>query len=334
MAIKEVTQEVKKIVNLPAVSVATKIISTVGVTGGVLAAIMTVIFSPSSLFELFLIPFRLFALLMTALGLKKRSTPWGVVYDSVTKQPLDPVYVVLKDLQGKEIYSAVTDIDGRYGFLAGPGIYTITAQKTNYAFPSQRLAHHLKDELYSNLYFGETIQIENTGGAITRNIPMDSLKFDWNEFAKRDKHLMIFYSKWDARLRKGFDVLFVVGFIIAMIAFWAAPYPYNSIILVVYLAVLLLRVLGLKPKSYGYVVDRITHAPLSFAIVRVIMPGSNIEIGRKITDQYGRYYCLVLPGKFYVTVERKNSDSSYSLAYTSSVIDFAKKGIVKEKFYV
>jgi hypothetical protein len=55
-------------------------------------------------------------------GLKKKAPPWGVVYDSVTKRPLDPAYVVLKNLQGKQIASAITDLDGRYGFLVEPGV--------------------------------------------------------------------------------------------------------------------------------------------------------------------------------------------------------------------
>ena len=64
------------------------------------------------------------------------------------------------------------------------------------------------------------------------------------------------------------------------------------------------------------------------------MYGSDVEIVSKVADRYGRYYCLVPPGQYYVKIEKKNRDGSYSLVYTSKVIDVSKKGIIKEKFKV
>jgi hypothetical protein len=285
-------------------------------------------------FEIFLIPFRLFSLLMTAFGLKKRSLPWGVVYDSVTKQPLDPAYVVLKNLQGKNVSSAITDLDGRYGFLVEPGVYQMSVRKTNYNFPSQKLAGRTHDELHTDLYFGENIEIKKAEEVIIKNIPLDAIKFDWNEFAKKDKSLMKFYSKWDIFLRKIYDYFFVIGFIVAVIAYIFAPYPYNAVIIILYVILLLLRVLGLKPKSYGYIVDKTTGIPLSFAIIRVVMPDSDIVLASKSADKYGKYYCLVPPGKYCVKIEKKNEDGSYSLVYTSPIIDVSKKGIINEGFKI
>lgn len=312
----------------------TKVVSTTGVATTVVTTAATIAFvSPISLPELFLLPIRLMGLILTAFGWKKRNPPWGVVYDSVTKQPLDPAYVVLKDLQGKNISSAITDLDGRYGFLAEPGFYKITANKTNYLFPSQKLFGKTRDELYDNLYFGDQIEIKR-GEVITRNIPLDSLKFDWNEFVKQNRGLTRFYSRWDSLIRKISDTIFVIGFIIAVIAFFSAPYPYNTIILGLYLFLTLLRILGVKPKQFGYAIDRISGMPLAFAIIRIEDPYLNREMGHRITDKYGRYFCLVPRGKYYVKIEKKNDDGSYSLVHTSSIIDASKSGIIKNKFKV
>jgi hypothetical protein len=133
-------------------------------------------------------------------------------------------------------------------------------------------------------------------------------------------------------LRGVSDIFFVVGFVIAIIAFFAAPYPYNSIIMGAYLLMLLLRVLGLNAKTYGSVRDKTSHGPLSFAILRIMSSTNNIEISHKITDAYGRYYCLVPKGKYYVKIEKKNEDGSYSLVHTSPVIDVSRTGIIKERF--
>jgi hypothetical protein len=57
-------------------------------------------------------------------------------------------------------------------------------------------------------------------------------------------------------------------------------------------------------------------------------------IASKTTDKYGKYYCLVPPGKYYVKVEKKNDDGTYSTLYTSSDIDVMKKGIINQDLKV
>ena len=332
---KTVALEVKKAVNTPIGSAVTKIISTTGAVT-VTAVTSTAIFlAPSFSFYDFIITLiRIWGILLTFLGLRKKSKPWGVVYDSETKRPLDPAYVTLKDLKGKDVASNITDIDGRYGFLAEPGTYNIVVRKTNYGFPSKKLAGKANDEIYNNLYFGEQMQIQKTGDVIAKNIPMDPVRFDWNEFAKKNKTFMKFYSKWDIIIRKFSDWFFVIGFAVAISAYVFAPYPYNTIILLFYFILLLLRLTGLKPAYSGYVIEKSTGLPLSFAVIRVVSPGTNFEVSHKIADAYGRYYCLVPKGRYLVKIEKKNNDGSYSLVHASETIDASKKGIINKKFQI
>lgn len=331
-SIKIPAREIKKIVETPAGSVTTKVITTTGATAVAVASAPAII-SSFSLAEIFLLPLRLLLLLLSFFGLRKRVKHWGVVYDSVTKRPLDPAYVTLKDMSGKEISSAITDLDGRYGFLADSGRYIMAANKTNYLFPSQKLAGKTNDEVYNNLYFGQQIEVRAKEDVIAKNIPLDPLRFDWNEFAKQDKKLLRFYSKWDAWFRKFTDITFYVGFFVAIIALLAAPYPYNLIIFGIYVLLALLRLAGFKPKAFAYVVDA-TGTPLSYAIVRIILANSGQEMTYRVTDKYGRYYCLLPNGQYYVKIEKKNDDSSYSLVYVSGVIDVKKRGILKKNFVV
>src|SRR3989344_7186884 len=72
--------------------------------------------------------------------LREKRRFWGVVYDSVSKQPLDPVKVSLIYVDtGVVESSGITDLEGRYGFLARPGKFKIFAQRSNYIFPSQKI---------------------------------------------------------------------------------------------------------------------------------------------------------------------------------------------------
>ncbi|MBU2442518.1 MAG: DUF11 domain-containing protein, partial [Nanoarchaeota archaeon] len=275
---------------------------------------------------------RLMSLLMIFFGLKKRARPWGTVYNSVTKQPLDPTYVVLWDSRGM-VVSAITDIDGRYGFLVRPGKYRIFAKKTNFKFPSQKLFGKTSDELYNNLYFGEEIEVKKEGETIIKNIPLDPEKFDWNEFIKRKKHLFNFYSQFNFYLKMSTDLLFALGFFVTIIVVKFSPSPFNFIVLSIYIFLLALMLLKLKPKTNGLILEKETGMPLSFAIMRIFAEGSDREMFRRVVDKNGKYYLLITPGRYYLKIERKNEDGSYSHIFTSEIID-AKSGIIQEKFEI
>lgn len=342
--IKPVTDEIKKIIISPEGELIAKAIATTGAVVAATATVTTIVtttlaatgatmFFPSLLDIGFSIA-RFWGILLSGLGIRKSSKNWGIVYDSTTKQPLDPAQVLLKDSDGNVVSTAITDIDGRYGFLVPPGTYKMVTRKTNYVFPSESLSGYDRDQIYNNLYFGEPIAIKNYGEVIKKNIPMDSVKFDWNEFAKKNKAFMKFYSKWDVVIKRIVDIFYFFGFIVAFISFIFVPEPYNFIILGFYFFLLFLRIFGLKIKSFGYIIDKNTSEPLSFAIVSVVMPNTSVQVTQKIADAYGRYYCLVPKGNYQVKIEKKNKDQSYSLVYTSPVINVLKKGIIKEKFKI
>jgi len=335
--IAQVTQTVvvnaQKYVNTPAGDVVTKTIASVSIFGSSVAAVSASFASPLTAPELFLIPMRLWGLLLTAFSLKRRNRSWGTVYDSVTKQPIDPAYVVLKDLNGKEVASSITDIDGRYGFLVGPGKYMIEAHKTNYAYPSSKLSGKLSDEMYNNLYFGSEIEVLEGGLVINKNIPLDPLRFDWNEFTKGKNKLMSFYSKKEIIFKKLSDILFEVGFIIGVLALLFAPEPYNFGIVILYLVMLVLKIFGIKTKTSGTVSNIGDGSPLSFAIIKIFSEDWNTEITKKVADKYGKYFCLLPVGKYNVIIDKKNDDETYSEIFKSPVLDI-NNGILNKNFSI
>lgn len=322
----------KKIIESKAGSAVTNTITTAGVVGGGVAASSVLIFNGATATDLLFLPFKLWGLLLSALGLKKRNRPWGTVYDSVTKQPIDPAYVTLKKINSKDEDTCITDLDGRYGFLVHKGKYILSANKTNYIFPSKKLLGKTSDTLYDNLYFGEEININMAGAIINKNIPLDPLKFDWNEFVKGKKKIMRFYSRREKLIRIITDWIFRIGFIISIISLFLVSAPYNYVIFALYIILSLLRKFGLKQKAHGALIDK-NGDPLSFAVIRVFSSEFNMEITRKVADKIGHYYCLVNKGKYYVKIEKKNDDESYTEVYTSPAFD-ADNGIINKNFTV
>ena len=333
--IKKQTVEIKKeaviITQTPAVDISTKTVTTVGVAGGGTAIFSSFAGTAISFSEFILNFFRFWSILLSAIGLRKKRKPWGTVYDSVTKQPLDPAYVVLQDKENHEIATAITDFDGRFGFLVSEGAYKIYVRKNNYSFPSRKLFGTKNDELYDNLYFGEFLDLKQDK-LIIKNIPMDPEKFDWNEFTKKDKKLLKFNSPYAHALARISNVLFYFGFILALLLLVINIYNYYNIaIVVLYLIFSFLRKIGIKQKSFGIISENLTNIPLSFAIVRIFSKKEKKEIFHRITDKYGRYYCLLPKGEYYITIEKKNNDESYSKVYTSDPF-YVKSGILNKDY--
>jgi hypothetical protein len=264
---------------------------------------------------------------------RRKSHGWGVVYDSITKQPLDPAYVVLKDMLGNEVTTAITDMDGRYGFLVSPGKYTIVANKTHYEFPSKRLAGKERDELYQNLYFGGPIEVTEKNEVVLANIPMDPLGFDWNEFAKREKKLMNYYSPRELLLVRISNALFAFGFTLSVVLLVLRPDWINALIVALYILIYFVKRSIFRGKVYGGVVDMNTGAGLPFAIIRVYFAELKREVLHKVTDEMGRYYCLIQKGSYYVTIEKKNTDGTYTLVHTSEPF-VVKNGMINTTFHV
>lgn len=333
--IKKTKIEIKKIISTGTGNIITETIATVGVVAGGAASLASALFiNPISFSELFLIPVRLWSLLMTALGLKKRRRPWGTVYDSVTKQPLDPAYVTLKDIEGKEIVSSITDLDGRFGFVVpAAGMYSLYAQKTNYVFPSQKLVGHDHDELYRDLYFGEHFKVAEAGEVVIRNIPMDPEKFDWNEFAKKEQNLMRFYSKRDKWLRRFSDIFFAGGFFVASVAVLAAPKTYNVIIFLLYVLLYFVRTFGIHSRPYGDIVDKTTGTPISFGIIRISNIATGVEVMHRIADAKGRYYALLPNGDYKVRIDKKLPDGTYQTVLTDAPATVTK-GYLSQGFSI
>jgi hypothetical protein len=279
----------------------------VAVAGAILPLVSIIVSNPATLVSL---PVRIWNLIPTLLGFKRRRRPWGTVYDSVTKQPLDPVYVTLLDESGNEVSTTITDLDGRFGFLVPPGKYKIVVKKTDYVFPSVKMSGKNQDDLYGGLYFGEEIYINGEEDLVIRNIPMDAVNFNWNEFEKSNKGLLKFYSNFDLFLAKLSSILFVAGFIISMVMVAISSLLINYLLVGSYVLVLVVRLLGVRVKSPGYIFDQ-NKNPLSFGLVRVFSSLLNKEVAHGVIGKSGKYYVLTPKGEYYMKVFKKTGEDSY-----------------------
>ncbi|MEK7123962.1 MAG: hypothetical protein AAB851_03675, partial [Patescibacteria group bacterium] len=284
--------------------------------------------------DVYLLMARFLSTMLSFAGIRRRRPkPWGTVYDSQTKQPLDPAYVQLLDEKGNELETQITDLEGRFGFFVKQtGNYSLLANKTNYKFPSGRLSGKSSDELYDNLYFGTPIILEESRIS-NINLPMDSEKFDWNEFAKKEQGYIKINPKIEIWKRRSQNLIFWTGLISAPVSYLFSPSLFNLAIIGFYFAFVFLRLAGVREKSFGSVYDSRTNQPLSFALITAYYPDVPVKVKSTITDKFGRYYLLIPNGKYYVTVEQKQPDGAYSPVHRSNPFE-VKKGVVDREVAV
>lgn len=283
----------------------TAVAQTVGVVAGG-SGILLVSANITSLYDLYLLLIQLIAALGRYFGGRRERQEWGTVYDAVTKRPIDPAYVTVADVAGAEVTSAITDLDGRYGFLLAPGTYTLAAQKTHYQFPSATLSGRERDEIYDNLYFGERLTTE-AGQPVLRNIPLDPVGFDWNEYIKEKRHLSALRRRrWTSRILRWF---FYFGLTVTILALILDPSWLNIIMLGVYIGIVIFE--QIWRRRYPRVTVTRDGEPIPFAVVRAYLPTLNQLVRTVVTDQFGNFYFLAAPGTYVFTVDEKLPDGSY-----------------------
>ncbi len=268
------------------------------------ASALTLTSGGIALSELGLVFYRWLLGLLTLVGLRKKRRYWGTVYDSVTKQPLDPVIVSLVDVAtGRTVEQAITDLMGRYGFLVLAGTYIIKVEKTHYAFPSKESAGN-SDEIFDNLYHGQPITIASPSDVVSPNIPMDPLAFDWNQ---QDKQRIVkFHPVRDRVGHLVANVVFLVGFVIAVLVGAANPHGTNLIILAAYGLVMLVRLVHPPQRLWGRLILKPGNLPIPEAQIRATLPGLNdVVMGRAKTGPDGKFFLKVpRPGQYQLSISQ------------------------------
>ena len=229
---------------------------------------------------------------------RRRRRKWGVVYNSLTKQPVDLAIVRLynKDTN-RLVQSRVTDRQGRFNFLVSPGMYHLVVMKPGFTFPSQYLKDKTEDVTYLDLYHGEEITVTEGRADITVNIPIDSEVKEQPAMRIIVVHYLRKLQYW---LAFAAVPLAIIAAIISPGALTFAMLGFHSLMFILF------RRLGYQkpPKNWGIIYDKKTRKPLGRAITRIYDKQYNKLLETRVTDDHGRYAFLVDKNVYYVTAEK------------------------------
>ncbi len=250
------------------------------------------------------IVYHTFTWILSFLGLKKKRKSWGVVYNSITKEPIPLVIVRLMDVASKRLVETqVTDRTGRFGFLVKPGVYRLEVAKAGFMFPSTIVGTTLDGE-YAPVYHSENIEITGDDQTVAMAIPMDPVNH--TEMAKNAG----FKGLW-ARLapivRKVHLPVMIAGVIVAIIVATNVPSATNIAIAALYALVAALQYKLTPPevRPWGTVFDAEQFIPIPLALVDIIDTKYNKLLKSRLSDYEGRFAFLPPKGTYKLNIRKQ-----------------------------
>jgi hypothetical protein len=227
---------------------------------------------------------------------KKRS--WGVVYNSITKQPVPyiPVFIVEKKnnrliIREKQISTK----EGRFGFIVPRGEYFLKVISKQYVFPSKNIQES-SDGRYQSLYFGTPIIIIDNDQVVACNIPVDPVVPTRTPFAVLADHLLDKVRVPALIVGSAFSLYLVVFFTSVV----------SIMVFAVYIIVWILEFLSYFQKTRAYqIIDAKSKDPIASATVKVINKEGKI-LKVSMTNLFGKFYPLLDAGNFYLEISHKD----------------------------
>ncbi len=259
-------------------------------------------------------------------SLRRRKKFWGIVYDSITKQPLDPAIVHIAYLGESRVETCVTDLGGNYGFLAHPGKFKILARKTNYTFPSKiALGDH--DGIYNNLYHGEFFEMDEDYDVVAPNIPMDPVAFDWNQQAKLSHSRKYPYFRF--LFKRLIAIFFWFGFIMLMLMMWghlgASVYLYGA--LAAYSIIFLLSLIMPHLRLWGRLKQKVfQNESLLIELTPVNLRG--VVMGKTKVTPGGKFLLRANKGHYRLIV--KHEDEGVVTEVGECMVTVGAEGVVNQ----
>ncbi len=240
------------------------------------------------------------------LGYRRRKK-WGMVYNALTKMPIDLAVVRLFDVKtNRVVQSHVTDSEGRYAFFVDPGLYRIEVTKPGFMFPTKILQDYKEDTNILDLYHGEPVHVDEKYAAIAANIPMDPI----GVAEKTPRRIVI--NKLMRGLQRFLASLSVAAGILAVIirpTWWTI----GLLILQVLLYFVFKRLATPpKPKNWGIVYDKENNKPVGRVVARLFSKQFNKLVASGVTDSKGRYSFMVGPNEYYITFEKPGYEKATS----------------------
>ncbi len=230
---------------------------------------------------------------------RKKRQKMGVVYNAVTKVPLDLVTVRAYDVSTQRLVkTVVTNQRGEFFLrLTKAGRYRLQAIKSGFVFPSTYLEGVREDGGYVDVYSGQEIEIQESAEPLAVSLPLDP----------QGSVTPAKVLRWERTRRRIALALSPLSVFVSLVAVFLMPGVLSFVLLgvQVILYVITWRVTHKKKaESWGIVYDERTRHPVGNVVIRLFEPKYNKLVESVLSDSRGRYVFALGPNEYYVTFEK------------------------------
>lgn len=232
---------------------------------------------------------------------RRRKRCYGVVYNSLTKLPVDLAIVRLIDGEfNRTIQTCVTDKQGRYFFRVQNGTYRIEVVKPKYSYPSEFSKGKKNDAGYEDLHTGEDIILKQDA-VLSLNIPIDP-----TEYVPTSKRIRL--VNVGRRVQSGIALFGVLVSVLIVLVSPTVPMALFALMQIAIYRMFKRLAIPLHSKSWGEVIDHETGEPVISAVVRLYDAETKQLIDSHVTDRRGTYGFLAGKSVYNITAEAPGYD--------------------------
>ena len=210
-------------------------------------------------------------------------TPWGIVYNNVTKQPIAFATVRLYK-HGKLYRETITDLEGRYKFPIETGEYIVQTVHSDY-----------KESKID-------VVIVDLEDLIKEDIPLTP------KLAASTARRISFKDILKKNIKEINGYIIYTGFLLSVFALILAPTLLNFLVFTLYLVgfviATVIRIRRRRP--WGYVVESANGRAVPSAFVRIYDKLQGRQVDVQITDNLGRYSTRLSKGRYLLNVDVPN----------------------------
>lgn len=227
---------------------------------------------------------------------KKGQESWGVVYDSLNKQPVaGAVIKIYTQFSGRLKDIKYTNKNGEFALLVPSGTYRMIAIKAGYKFPSS-IVITKRDGKYVDVYRGDYFDVKTAQNSkkapINVSVPMDAVGFSFYE------------AVYAGSVSFGKRFLTIIRYPLMLFGLILSGYlaiKYNNLLQYLVLALYIVTIgfdikSFFKQKNYGRILDQAGKA-LDRVIVRALSKTGKIK-ATAVTGDDGRFAFNLNPGEY------------------------------------
>ena len=293
--------------SIRALDVDDNIVRTTSMVVGAAVIPLTAFSLLSSQFGMYYYLMQLFLGILGIMGLRKKGKPYGVIYNSVTKEPINRAIVRVYDTAGKLVHTDVSDVYGVFSGELQDGNYTMEVFARGYEFPSDVVSGS-EDKPYTNIYRGGEFTLD-VNNPLQYSIPLDPLEVDRIKYAQAIRINKI--TNYLGFLQK---ILIFIGLLLSIFVYIRIPSVLNLLIMCVYILLSILSFSNIfyREKRYGKVESE------ELDVSEVVLSLRDSETGelfsKRVCDKNGHYRFIVPGGKY--RLEVMNEGYKLSRDYT------------------